>query len=221
MWSVSRLGLLFLLWSLPALADVHWLPVQGRVGARGSLHTSGEGEFGLDLQLAGVLGGPGSGNGSFAMGPFWGLGAGAFFGAADTALCSSLCAERQVFTFGPRIGLAWADDAGDWVWPDAYIWAQVSGVVAREALPSAPLRLAGSQVTGGARLEIGFTALEWTRTMFNNGGRVSGGSSGSVAVSLMLLMLGLINSASFTFEYTAPGITTGGLRFGITLAVGF
>lgn len=40
-------------------------------------------------------------------------------------------------------------------------------------------------------------------------------------MSLMLLMLGLINSASFTFEYTAPGITTGGLRFGITLAVGF
>lgn len=106
------------------------------------------------------------------MGPFWGLSAGLWSGRHGTLQFAVCRAAGLHLRPSRRVGLA--DDAGDWVWPDAYIWAQVSGVVAREALPSAPLRLSGSQVTGGARLEMGFTALEWTRTMLNNGGRVSG-----------------------------------------------
>lgn len=216
---MSTLLLPLLLATAPA-EEVTWFPVSAGLRLSAAISTRGQPSLGAELFAAAVFGRPSPGPLPFAnQGLTFGPGLFGAFGGSPWTACD-WCLTR--IALGPFARLAWV--FGDRVAkqgstiPDYAAWLHVGPLLVRESLPDAPLMPGGARTTGGARVEVGFTAIGWTVALFKLVGLIAEEGSTEVGVvTLPLFGLAFVNTVSVFWEWNGPAISMSGHRFGATI----
>ncbi|MBX7099593.1 MAG: hypothetical protein K1X89_17890 [Myxococcaceae bacterium] len=229
MWSALLLA------TALAAAEGPMVPVQGSASAMGQLGGAGT-SLGLSLYL-------GYAHGTFrAEGArlgdrealFWGVGGVGYFGSTDLADCVGVvrCVARRAGGLAVRLGLAVYDlpehldeapEDGRRLWPDAYVYLQLSGLLGAETLPAAPLQPGTMASLRMLRLELGLSAVVFTRFLFGVLGKIltAAEDARAAVVGILLLPTVLLNHVALSVEVTNGPISPGGVRAGLSLGTSF
>lgn len=212
--------------------DARWFPVSARASFSAAVTGQGTPVLGVELGALVMFGKPGTGPFPFDRQSLtFGVGLRGFLGAAPWTTCD-WCLTRQEFGPAFRLGYALGDApkpsedthkvVGRPVVPDLQLWLEASPLVAREAIPDAPLMPGGARVGFGVRVELGVTAVAWTMTLFKLVGLIA--DEGSVdlgAVTLPLFGLAFINQLGVWVEWSSPAVSMSTTRFGATIGASF
>lgn len=208
--------------------DTPWLPVQASAAALGQLDTMGATTLGANLYLGATLGHPGSPARLAPLeGLLWGVGLHGFIGSTALADCNALgrCAARRYVGAAARVGWGFAQEvqANGRVWPDTYLYAQVSPFVGWESLPAAPLSPGNDRPLVGMRLDVGLTSVGWTRLLFKGMGQLAESTTSAEAGYLLLILvpLSLLNHVELNLEWSSAALSPPGLRLGCSLGTSF
>jgi hypothetical protein len=199
-----------------------WLPVQG--SASFGLLAGDSSAVGANFYL-GYTSGAAYGDHRFASGPFWGIGLGSTVGRVQLDVCGDerRCATR--WALGPAFRAGWAFGHGrdEVLWPDTFVYAQLTPYLGAAHVDPAPLAPSFYSRQLGARLDIGLTSVSWTGGAFNSLKRSlfdlnqpNEAASAAVIVSL----LALANHLSLSFEVVEAPVGVE-LRGGFAIGSGF
>ncbi len=204
---------------LCAAPTERWFPVTGVVGFTAQVQPSGTPTLGLDVQVLTPFGTPRRDGpfGSAAEGVVVALGARMFFGPTPWPQCD-WCLSRLAVGPAARVGYAVSSQTEGRRIPDFALWLQVSPLLVLESLPDAPLMPGGSRTAPGVRVDLGFSAVWWTRQVMRMLGIiVEEGATQVGLISLPLFGLGFINHLGLSWEYATPAVSVGSHRLGVTV----